>query len=132
VTAATIPKANRGSGPQIDQATKAIIAMMMTVGTNQPETWSASRWIGARERCRHHLHDLRQHGVAANLLGARHEAAGLIERAAGAAADGNWSSSGARTLICISLRIEGQQIPLTIRMAAGLAHDLAARIGEVA
>ena len=23
----------------------------MTVGTNQPDTWSASRWIGARERC---------------------------------------------------------------------------------
>ncbi len=25
--------------------------MTMTSGTNQPETWSAMRWIGARERC---------------------------------------------------------------------------------
>ena len=33
-------------------------------------------------RLRHHLHDLRQHRVAADLLGAHHEAAGLVERAA--------------------------------------------------
>ncbi len=51
LTAATSPNANRGSGPQIDQAAKAISATRMTAGTNQPETWSASRWIGARERC---------------------------------------------------------------------------------
>ena len=51
VTAATRPNANRGSGPQIDHAMKAISATRMTAGTNQPETWSASRWIGARERC---------------------------------------------------------------------------------
>jgi hypothetical protein len=25
--------------------------MEITVGTNQADTWSASRWIGARERC---------------------------------------------------------------------------------
>ena len=41
----------RGSGPQMPQTTKATIAMTITSGTNQPETWSAMRWIGARERC---------------------------------------------------------------------------------
>ena len=33
-------------------------------------------------RLRHHLDDLRQHRVAADLVGAHHEAAGLVERAA--------------------------------------------------
>ena len=33
-------------------------------------------------RLRHHLHDLRQHGVAADLLRAHRERAGLVERAA--------------------------------------------------
>ena len=33
------------------QAAKAASAITITAGTNQPETWSASRWIGARERC---------------------------------------------------------------------------------
>jgi hypothetical protein len=37
-TAATNPNAIRGSGPNIDQATKAINATTMTAGTNQPET----------------------------------------------------------------------------------------------
>ena len=45
----------------------------ITAGTNQPDTWSASRWIGARLRwaSRDHLHDLRQHRVAADLLAPR-------------------------------------------------------------
>ena len=30
---------------------KAMSATAITVGTNQPATWSASRWIGARLRC---------------------------------------------------------------------------------
>ena len=50
-TAATSPKEKRGSGPQIAQAMKARRATPITAGTNQPETWSASRWIGARLRC---------------------------------------------------------------------------------
>ena len=32
------------------QAANATSAIAITVGTNQPDTWSASRWIGARER----------------------------------------------------------------------------------
>ena len=51
VTAATRPKAKRGSGPNVAQAAKASTATAITAGTNQAETWSASRWIGARERC---------------------------------------------------------------------------------
>ena len=50
-TAAIRPKEKRGSGPQIDQAMKARIAITITAGTNQPDTWSARRWIGARLRC---------------------------------------------------------------------------------
>ena len=41
----------RGSGPNQAHAPNASSATTMTVGTNQPATWSASRWIGARERC---------------------------------------------------------------------------------
>ena len=51
LTAATSPNAIRGSGPNHAQAPKATSATAITTGTNQPETWSASRWIGARERC---------------------------------------------------------------------------------
>ena len=55
----------------------------MTAGTNQPATWSASRWIGARERCASATicticASMR---VAADLVGAHDEAAGLVERA---------------------------------------------------
>ena len=50
LTAATSPNASLGSGPQIAQAMNASTATTMTRGTNQPETWSASRWIGARLR----------------------------------------------------------------------------------
>ena len=51
LTAATRPKASLGSGPNQAQAANATMATAMTVGTNQPATRSASRWIGARERC---------------------------------------------------------------------------------
>ena len=52
-------------------------------GTNQPETWSARRWIGARERCAAATicticASMR---VAADLLGAHHEAAAAVDRA---------------------------------------------------
>lgn len=50
-TAATVAKASRGSGPQTAQARKASAAAATTSGTNQPATWSARRWIGARDRC---------------------------------------------------------------------------------
>ena len=51
LTAATSAKLKRGSGPNIDQATKARTATRMTSGTNQLDTRSARRWIGARLRC---------------------------------------------------------------------------------
>ena len=74
----------RGSGPNVAQARNATTATAITAGTNQRATWSASRWIGARERCaaRDHLHDPRNQRVAADLAGAHHERARLVERAA--------------------------------------------------
>ena len=51
LTAASRPSVKRGSGPKIDQAAKAASATTITTGTNQAATWSASRAIGARERC---------------------------------------------------------------------------------
>ncbi len=50
-TAETTPLAKRGSGPQMTHPMKANTATVMTAGTNHPATWSANRWIGARERC---------------------------------------------------------------------------------
>ncbi len=50
-TALTRAKPMAGAGPKIDQTIKASSAARMTPGTNQPETVSASAWIGARERC---------------------------------------------------------------------------------
>jgi hypothetical protein len=38
-------------GPNVAQAANASSATAITAGTNQPATWSARRWIGARERC---------------------------------------------------------------------------------
>ncbi len=49
-TAATMAKVKRGSGPNTAQAMNAITAASITAGTNQPATWSASRWIGAATR----------------------------------------------------------------------------------
>ena len=43
VTAATRPKAKRGSGPKMTQAANAITAEASTAGTNQPATRSARR-----------------------------------------------------------------------------------------
>jgi hypothetical protein len=39
-----------GPGPTSAQTMKATMATTITMGTNQPETLSAMRWIGARER----------------------------------------------------------------------------------
>ncbi|MNJ41437.1 hypothetical protein D3C77_363620 [compost metagenome] len=49
-TAATRAKAKRGSGPKPAQTANAIAATRITAGTNQPETRSAMRWMGARLR----------------------------------------------------------------------------------
>ena len=56
-----------------------------TAGTNQAATTSASRWIGARERCASATirDDLRQQRVAADPLGAHDKAAGGVDRRAG-------------------------------------------------
>ena len=50
-TAFTRANAMAGSGPKMDQTINVTIAMTITAGTNQEETRSTSRWIGARERC---------------------------------------------------------------------------------
>jgi hypothetical protein len=68
---------------------KARTATAITAGTNRAETMSARRWIGARTlRLRHHLHDLRQHGVAADFFCFDHEGAGLVDGAANDAGAG--------------------------------------------
>ncbi len=50
-TALTSAWARRGSGPSHAQMTNVTTATAITAGTNQPATVSASRWMGARERC---------------------------------------------------------------------------------
>ena len=52
-TATALSKAKpiAGAGPNSDQAMNVTAATATTAGTNQPETVSARRWIGARERC---------------------------------------------------------------------------------
>jgi hypothetical protein len=74
-------KAKRGSGPNIAQAAKGASAAAITAGTNQPATRSARRWIGARERCASAtISTIRASmRVAADLVGAHHEAAGLVD-----------------------------------------------------
>ena len=49
-TAFTRPCARRGSGPQIAHTTNVAMAISTTAGTNQDDTRSARRWIGARVR----------------------------------------------------------------------------------
>ena len=49
-TATSSAFANAGAGPTSAQPAKAANAIAMTASTNQPDTWSASFWIGARER----------------------------------------------------------------------------------
>src|SRR3954452_3558630 len=50
-TALSSPNPIAGGGPNADHATNATAATSTTAGTNQPDTVSASFWIGARERC---------------------------------------------------------------------------------
>ena len=50
-TAAMRPWAKRGSGPISIQVMKDTMAIAITTGTNHPDTSSASRWMGARDRC---------------------------------------------------------------------------------
>ena len=83
LTAATRPKAKRGSGPKPGPG-----------GEGEQRDGDHRRHEPAGDlvgepldrraralRLRHHLHDLRQQRVAADLVGAHHEAAGLVERA---------------------------------------------------
>ncbi len=42
---------NAGAGPATSHTAKVMIAIAMTAGTKNPETVSASRWIGARDAC---------------------------------------------------------------------------------
>ena len=50
-TALTMAWARRGSGPIQAQTANVTSATRTTAGTNQPETVSASFWMGARLRC---------------------------------------------------------------------------------
>jgi hypothetical protein len=71
----------RGAGPTIAQTTKAATAIAMTASTNQPDTWSASFWIGARERLRFgdELDDAREQRVGAHAIRAHHERTGPVD-----------------------------------------------------
>ena len=83
-TAATRPKAKRGSGPNIAQATKA------SDGDGDDQRHEPARHLvgepldrrPAALRLGHHLDDLRQHRVAADAFGAHDEAAALVDRPA--------------------------------------------------
>ena len=59
--------------------------MPITAGTNQPGhlVGQTLNRRAAALRLRDHLDDLREHRVAADALGFDHEAAGLVDRAAG-------------------------------------------------
>ena len=71
-------------------------ATKMTAGTNQAETMSASRWIGARLRCASAtICTMRASIVSrADLLGAHDEAAGAVDGAADHAASSGSFSTG--------------------------------------
>jgi hypothetical protein len=73
----------RGGGPHNAQAAAETTAASSTSGTNQPDTTSARRWIGARLRCASatSLTMPRQQGVGANSLGRHDETAAGIDRA---------------------------------------------------
>ena len=83
-TAAIRPYVKRGSGPQIDHAANASRAARITAGTNQRRNLVRQPLNGraAALGLRHHLHDLREHRVAADLVGAHDEAARLVHGAA--------------------------------------------------
>ena len=83
-TAAIRPKVKRGSGPQIDQATKASDGDGDD-GGHEPAGDLIGQPLDRRAaalRLGDHLHDPREQRVAADLLGAHDERAGLVERAA--------------------------------------------------
>jgi len=70
-TAFTMACAKRGSGPKATHAMNVTIAIAITAGTNQP-AYSIRQpldWGSRALRLADHLHDLRQHGLAANALG---------------------------------------------------------------
>ena len=72
---------SEGSGPNSPQTKKVAARRRRPQARTSTSTASASRCIGARERCagRDHLHDLRQHGFRADLLGAHDQAAGAVD-----------------------------------------------------
>ena len=51
VTRAIVENSMAGSGPKSNHATNAVMARAITIGTNTPATWSASRWMGALLDC---------------------------------------------------------------------------------
>jgi len=63
----------------------------MTIGTNQPDTVSASRWIGALLPLRfaHHADDLAEQRLRANSLGSDEDPAGAVHGAPDEAAAGS-------------------------------------------
>ena len=84
-TALTSAKPIAGGGPNSDHTTNVITAAAITPGTNQPETVSASAWIGARERCASATMwtICASKRVAADPLGAHDERPGAVDGAAG-------------------------------------------------
>ena len=83
-TAAIRPYVKRGSGPQMDHAAKANNSNEND-GRHEPGRnliGQPLNWRAAALGLGHHLHDLREHGVAPDLVGAHDEAARLVHRAA--------------------------------------------------
>ena len=80
-TAFSTAYVQRGSGPNSPQTKKVAIAIPTTPSTNQYETPSAMRCIGARERCAcATICTICASTVSrADLLGAHHEAAGAVD-----------------------------------------------------
>ena len=83
LTAATRPNAIRGSGPNQAQAAKAMMAAS-DHHRHEPAGHLIGQPLDRRARTLRlgdHLDDLGQQRVAADLVGAHHEAAGLVQRA---------------------------------------------------
>ena len=85
--------------PRSPRRRRRATATAITAGTNQPETWSASRWIGARLRCA----SATICTICASIVSrptfsaSHHERAGLVEGAADhLVADGPWSPASTR------------------------------------
>ena len=84
VTAATSANVKRGSGPNIIQAAKASERRSDHRG-HEPAGDPVGKPLDRRARAlrfRHQIDDPRQHGVAADLLGAQHQPAALVDGAA--------------------------------------------------